>query len=131
MTPLETLVAEWRHIKTIETSAIMTRHAIEDKICLHLNVLPASEASVCAEAGNDRVTVHPKINRKVDIVEMQRIAVEAGLQDHVSTLFRFSADINTRAWRDADAAITKIFAPAITAKPGRPTFEFKEISNET
>jgi hypothetical protein len=63
-----------------------------------------------------------RINRKVDAEKLQVLAAEAGLSEHLSSLFRWKPEINAKAWGAAADAVTQPLLGAITSTPGRPTF---------
>ena len=63
-----------------------------------------------------------RLNRKVDSEKLQELAAEAGLTDHLSTLFRWKPEIDMKAWKATDPSITSALADAITVTPGRPSF---------
>ena len=69
------------------------------------------------------VKISGRIDRKVDGDKLQALAAEAGLSDHLATLFRWKPEINMDVWRSTDESITKPLADAITAKPGRASFK--------
>jgi hypothetical protein len=56
------------------------------------------------------------------------LAAEAGLSDHLGSLFRWKPEINATAWKQADNSITNPLLGAITSTPGRTSFSitFKE-----
>jgi hypothetical protein len=58
----------------------------------------------------------------VDSEKLQELAAEAGLTDHLSTLFRWKPEIEMKAWKATDPSITSALADAITVTPGRPSF---------
>jgi hypothetical protein len=70
-----------------------------------------------------------RIDRKINAELLQELAAEAGLTEHLSSLFRWKPEINSAAWKAADSAITRPLLYAITSKPGRPSFTItqKEI----
>ena len=53
---------------------------------------------------------------------LSKLAAEHGLTEHLSALFRWSADINAAAWKAASEAITAPLLGAITTTAGRPSF---------
>ena len=59
--------------------------------------------------------------------KLQELAAEAGLTDHLSSLFRWKPEINMEAWKNASYEITIPLSGAITAKPGRPSFSITQI----
>jgi hypothetical protein len=73
------------------------------------------------------VKIAGRIDRKVDGDKVQELAAEHGLTDHLSRLFRWKPEINMAAWKASDPSITQALAPAITAKPGRPSFAIELI----
>lgn len=123
MSDLKTLSAEWVRIKASEERAVTERRKIEDQI-VKLLVLPESfESTETAEPEGFVVKIAGRIDRKVDAEKLQILASEAGLTDHLSTLFRWKPEINMTLWKAADEIITRPLAAAITAKPGRPSFK--------
>jgi hypothetical protein len=70
--------------------------------------------------------VEGRINRKVDADKLQAIAAEAGLTEHLSSLFRWKPEIAMSAWKAASPNITTPLLDAITATPGRPSFTITE-----
>ncbi len=124
MNAMQVWAEAWQQAKIEEVSATIRRRAVEDKML---------EAMQLDEAGEDTTTVKPadgievkivrRIDRKVDADKLQEIAIEHGLMDHLSSLFRWKPEINAAAWKQADPAIVRPLADAITAKPGRPSFK--------
>ena len=64
-----------------------------------------------------------RMPRKVDAKMVEELAKENGVESHLSALFRWKADINATVWKATDDSITDILKPAITTKPGRPSFK--------
>ena len=62
------------------------------------------------------------MNRKVDIEKLQEIAADHDLTEHLSSLFRWKAEINSNKWKEAADSITQPLLGAITTTPGRPSF---------
>jgi len=123
MTDLKTLSADWLRHKTAEETAVVERRKIEDLIVKEL-ALPASfESTETAEPSGFVVKISGRIDRKVDSDKLQMLAAEAGLEEHLTTLFRWKPELNLTLWKAADENITKHLAGAITAKPGRPSFK--------
>ena len=124
MNAMQVWAEAWQQAKMEETAATIRRRAVEDKMI---------EAMQLDEVGEDTTTVKPadgievkimrRIDRKVDAEKLQEIAIEHGLMDHLSSLFRWKPEINATAWKQADPAIVRPLADAITAKPGRPSFK--------
>ncbi|MFZ9563394.1 MAG: DUF7173 family protein [Burkholderiales bacterium] len=122
MTDLEALVSEWVAAKQAEQAAVAMRRAIEDRIRSLANINDAFEGTTTVPVEGYSVKVIGRITRKVDSDKLQQIAAELDLTDHLSTLFRWKAEIVSARWRDADETITRALSAAITSEPGRPTF---------
>jgi len=123
MTDLKDLSATWLRWKTIEEEAVVERRKVEDAMVKMLALPEAFENTETAEPTGFVVKIQGRIDRKVDSAKLQEIAAECGLSDHLSNLFRWKPEINMTAWKQADEAITRPLAGAITAKPGRPSFK--------
>ena len=123
MTDLATLSAAWLIAKQQEADATARRRDIEDHMA-KLAAVPADlDGTASLEAGQYAIKITGRIERKVDAEQLQAIAIEHGLMDHLSSLFRWKPELNLSAWRAADPAIVRPLADAITAKPGRPSFK--------
>lgn len=123
MTDLKKLSADWMRWKSIEEEAVIERRAIEDLMVKMIGLPEAFENTETAEPTGFVVKIQGRIDRKVDSTKLQELAAEAGLSDHLTNLFRWKPEINLTAWKQADEAITRPLAGAITAKPGRPSFK--------
>lgn len=123
MSDLKTLSAEWVRIKASEERAVTERRKIEDQIVKLLALPESFETTETAEPEGFVVKIAGRIDRKVDAEKLQILAFEAGLTDHLATLFRWKPEINMTLWKAADEIITRPLAAAITAKPGRPSFK--------
>ena len=123
MIDIATLSASWLIAKQAEADAIANRRSIEDQLAQLVNVSADLDGTETLEAGQYTVKIVGRIDRKVDADKLQEIAIEHGLMDHLSSLFRWKPEINATAWKQADPAIVRPLADAITAKPGRPSFK--------
>ena len=123
MIDIATLSASWLIAKQAEADAIANRRSIEDQLAQLINVSADLDGTETLEAGQYTVKIVGRIDRKVDADKLQEIAIEHGLMDHLSSLFRWKPEINATAWKQADPAIVRPLADAITAKPGRPSFK--------
>ena len=123
MIDIATLSAAWLIAKHAEADAIANRRAIEDQLTQLANVRSDLDGTETVESGQYTVKIVGRIDRKVDADKLQEIAIEHGLTDHLSSLFRWKPEINATAWKQADPAIVRPLADAITAKPGRPSFK--------
>lgn len=118
----ETLAAEWIAAKTRETEATAERRRIEDELVKQLEISEQLDGTDNFNSGHYKIKVVGRINRTVDQEKLQEIAVEHGLVDHLSSLFRYRLEVSMTAWKAASKDITGPLSLAITAKPGRPSF---------
>lgn len=123
MSNLQTLSANWLRHKTDEEKSTTERRKIEDQMVKLLAIADNFEGTETAEPEGFVVKISGRIDRKVDGDKLQALAAEAGLSDHLATLFRWKPELNMAAWKTTDQAITKPLADAITAKPGRASFK--------
>lgn len=119
---METLAAEWLLAKDAERAAMERRRELEDKMRAAAKHDETQEGTSTLPCGTYRVKVVSRIDRKVDAELVQELAAEHGLTQHLIDLFRWKPEINASAWKAADPSIINALAPAITAKPGRPSF---------
>lgn len=129
MTDLEHLSTYWLEYKEQERVAIENRRIVEDAMKSIIGIQDNLDGTQTEEKNRYIIKVVGRIDRKVDADKVQELAAEHGLTAHLASLFRWKPEINMAAWKSADEAITKPLAPAITAKPGRPSFSItiKEI----
>ena len=120
---ITTLSALWVDAKATEENATARRRHIEDHIRQLADLRDDAEGTKTIESGAYAIKVTFRIDRNVDADKLQEIAIEHGLMDHLSSLFRWKPEINATAWKQADPAIVRPLADAITAKPGRPSFK--------
>ena len=123
MINIATLSAAWLIAKQAEADAIANRRFIEDQLASIINVRADLDGTETVESDQYTVKIVGRIDRKVDADKLQEIAIEHGLMDHLSSLFRWKPEINATAWKQADPAIVRPLADAITTKPGRPSFK--------
>jgi len=123
MTDLATLADEWLTAKYEEGLAVARRRELEDKMRSLIGVSDSLEGTETATPGHYVIKVTGRIDRKVDSDKLQELANEAGLSAHLSSLFRWKPEINLAVWKATAPEITTALAPAITAKPGRPSFQ--------
>lgn len=79
---------KWIEAKAAEKLLTEIRREIEDSIIENH-----------PEETGFKVTITERINRKVNSDLLQEIAAENGLTDHLSSLFRWKAEINSKDWR--------------------------------
>ena len=123
MNELDTLAAEWSAAKTAEGEAVERRRAIEDRLLALLAIPEGKEGTTNASTEQGyTIKIVGRLNRKVNADRLQELAAEHGLTEHLSALFRWSADIHAAAWKAASEAITAPLLGAITTTAGRPSF---------
>lgn len=123
MPSLEVWADIWQQAKQDEADAIKRRREAEDRMLSLIGVAENAEGTTTAEApGGYRIVVTSRIARKVDSDLVQELAAQHGLTDHLGALFRWKPDLNKSQWDHAAQNIRDALAPAITAKPGRPSF---------
>jgi len=116
------LAAQWLDAKQREASATEDRRAIEDRIKEIVRLNEALDGTETVERDGYTIKMVGRIDRKVNAEHLQELAAEAGLSDHLSSLFRWKPELNVSVWKNTDESITSVLAPAITAKPGRASF---------
>jgi hypothetical protein len=119
---LEDLTFAWKEAKEKEQEAVVARRIIEDKI-LSLSGIGESETGV-KTFGSLKITC--RHNQSVDSDLLQQIAAENDMVEQASQLFRWKAEVNKKLWDATAPDVVDVFLPAITVKPGRPSFSFKE-----
>ncbi len=117
------LATRWLVAKQQEETATLDRRKIEDQIKKLASVAEDFEGTETVELYLYEIKIVGRIDRKVDGDKVQELAIEAGLTDHLSRLFRWKPEINMTLWKAADDSITRPLAAAITAKPGRSSFK--------
>ena len=80
------------------------------------------DGTIKKELDGYTIRMEGRINKKIDADKLQMLAAEAGLSEHLSSLFRWKPEINAKAWGAAADAVTQPLLGAITSTPGRPTF---------
>lgn len=119
---IDALVGDWQRAKEAERIATEMRRLIEDEIARRMELPEDLDGVRTLKVANLDVKVTGRIDRKVDAEKLQELAAAAGLEQHLSSLFRWKPEISMSAWKAADPAITKPLLGAITSKPGRPSF---------
>lgn len=124
------LYTDWLHWKQAEERAQSERRHVEDQIRASAGLPDDLDGTRSIEAEGYIVKVTGRIDRKVDADKLQELAAEAGLTQHLGSLFRWKPDINMSVWKNSDESITRPLAGAITAKPGRPSFKIEPKENK-
>lgn len=116
------LAQQWEIAKSTEAEWTQLRRKIEDKLVKLLEIPETLDGAKNFELGEYKVKIEGRITKKVNSDKLQELATEAGLEDHLSSLFRWKPEINATAWKAADPALTNHLLGAITSTPGRPSF---------
>ena len=117
-----TIYAQWMEAKAEEAEAIRKRRVLEDEFFTQLGLDTQHEGSKTHHMEGYHVKVTQRHNKKIDAEQLQEIANEHGLGDHLSTLFVWKPQINKKVWDAANEEITRPLAEAITVQAGRPSF---------
>jgi len=116
------LYQRWLEAKKMEMLAVAERRELEDQMALQFALPKNLDGTVKKELEGFTVKIEGRINQKIDADKLQVLAAEAGLSEHLSSLFRWKPEINAKAWGAAAEVVTKPLLGAITSTPGRPTF---------
>jgi hypothetical protein len=117
-----TLYQRWLDAKKAEGIAVAERRELEDQMAVVFAVPKDLDGTMKHELDGFAIKIEGRINKKVDADKLQMLAAEADLSDHLSSLFRWKAEINAKVWNAAADAVTQPLLGAITSTPGRPTF---------
>lgn len=124
------LYHQWLDAKEAERVAIERRRDIEDQLLADFKVPESLDYVKTFKPEGYTVKITGRLTHKVDSEMIQELAAEAGVAEHLSALFRWKPEINMTAWKAADPSITAALAPAITTKPGRPSFSINTTDKE-
>jgi len=116
------LYQRWLDAKKVETKAVADRRELEDQMALQFALPKNLDGTIKKELEGFTVKIEGRINQKIDADKLQVLAAEAGLSEHLSSLFRWKPEINAKAWGAASSVVTGPLLGAITSTPGRPTF---------
>jgi len=122
MRPMREIAAEWAAEKEVERMAVENRRRLEDEMVKSFALQPDLDSTVTKQIGDYVIRITGRVDRKVDADKIQELANQHGLESHLSILCRWKPELNLSVWKATDPTITKLLAPAITAKPGRPSF---------
>jgi glutamyl-tRNA reductase len=117
-----TLYQRWLDAKKLEAAAVAERRELEDLMVLEFAIPKDLDTTVSREVDGYKIKLEGRINKKIDADKLQMLAAEAGLSEHLSSLFRWKPEINAKVWNAAADAVTGPLLGAITSTPGRPTF---------
>ena len=119
---MNTLYQRWLDAKKLEAAAVAERRQLEDQMAEEFAIPKDLDGTVHHQVDGYKIKMEGRINKKIDADKLQMLAAEAGLSEHLSSLFRWKPEQNTKAWNAASEAVTKPLLDAITSTPGRPTF---------
>ena len=117
-----TLYQRWLDAKKLEAAAVSERRELEDQMAAEFAIPKDLDGTIKKELDGYTIRMEGRINKKIDADKLQMLAAEAGLSEHLSSLFRWKPEINAKAWGAAADAVTQPLLGAITSTPGRPTF---------
>jgi hypothetical protein len=123
------LYKDWLEAKEDEREAQDRRRAIEDKLTAELCIENTADGSHTIKDDGYKIKVTTRMNRKINVEELQELAAEHGLTEHLSSLFRWKPDVNVKEWKAAAQEITAPLMAAITTEPGRPSFAIEAPTN--
>jgi hypothetical protein len=116
------LYQRWLDAKKMEALAVAERRELEDQMAAQFALPKDLDGTVKVEENGYIIRMEGRISKKIDADKLQLLAAEAGLSEHLSSLFRWKPEINAKAWGAAADAVTQPLLGAITSTPGRPTF---------
>ena len=120
---------EWIEAKEAEKTAVQKRREVEDRLTAEWAVPEDFDMSKTWSDGEYKITLTGRMTRKVDAKMVQEIAAEKGLIVQIDRLFNWTASIDAKAWKASAENITEVFTPAITTKPGRPSYKIEKIAD--
>jgi hypothetical protein len=116
------IAAEWAAEKEVERIAVENRRRLEDEMVKSFALQTDLDSTVTKDIDGFVIKITGRIDRKVDADKIQELATQHGLESHLGTLCRWKPELNITTWKATSPQITSLLAPAITAKPGRPSF---------
>jgi predicted NUDIX family NTP pyrophosphohydrolase len=116
------MAQEWQNAKEDERKAIARRREIEDELNAVLAINTNAEGTTKHDLGLCVVKVATRMNHKIDADLVQQIAAEHALEPYLSTLFRWTPEIDQRAWKASPEDVRLALSKAITTTPGRPSY---------
>ena len=119
---MTSLYQRWLDAKKLEAAVVAERRQLEDQMVTEFTIPKDLDGTVNHELDGYKIKIEGRINKKIDADKLQMLAAEAGLSEHLSSLFRWKPEINAKAWNSAAEAVIKPLLDAITSTPGRPTF---------
>jgi hypothetical protein len=90
-TDMAELAQMWLAAKQKEKDATEDRRDIEDHIKKLARISDQLDSTETVGAAGFEIKIEGRIDRKVDSEKLQMLATEAGLSDHLSTLFHWAS----------------------------------------
>ena len=122
LSEMQVLSERWLEAKETERQAVEERQQIEDRLSSLIGIGETLDGTETATPDGFVIKVAGRMTRKVDTDRAQEIAAEHGIEAYLSTVFRWKAEIDARAWKSAPQHVTSKLAVAVTATPGRPSY---------
>ena len=119
---IDSLAAAWEDAKDEEKRATARRRETEDELTKALSLPNNLEGTRKEITTLYEIKVSGRIDHKIDSARLQALAEEAGLTEHLSSLFRWKPEINMGTWKSAHESITAPLLDAITTTASRPSF---------
>ena len=116
---------DWLNAKADEKHAVEKRRLIEDKLFADFSKHNFEGTIIINDDGYNMKIVE-RLTNKVDGDKLQELATEAGLTEHLGSLFRWTPTINMAVWKAADSSITEALLGAVTTKANRPSFNIEK-----
>ena len=119
------IYSDWIDAKAAEKSAVEQRRSIEDQLFNNFSKHNFEGTIIINDDGYNMKIVE-RLTNKVDGDRLQELATEAGLTEHLGSLFRWTPTINMAVWKAADSSITEALLGAVTTKANRPSFNIEK-----
>lgn len=119
---IDELSKNWIELKKIEQESQEARRAIEDELVKFLKINETDKGTKTEKTEWHVIKITCRLDKKVNSEAIIELASEFDLKNHLERLFRWKAEVNEMAWKNADKRITDILERGITSKPGRPSF---------
>jgi|TARA_R110000744_G_scaffold71118_1_gene143287 hypothetical protein len=119
------IYSDWIDAKAAEKNAVEQRRSIEDQLFNNFSKHNFEGTIIINDDGYNMKIVE-RLTNKVDGDRLQELATEAGLTEHLGSLFRWTPTINMAVWKAADSSITEALLGAVTTKANRPSFNIEK-----
>jgi hypothetical protein len=113
-----TLVGAYMSIDMMQKEVAARKEEIVTAMRSAMALPDDGEGTQNFECGELLVAATMRLNRKVDAEKLDELAKENGLEDKLTTLFRYKPEVSMTAWKAADPSITEKLLPAITTTAG-------------